>query len=299
MNNFASMQVTAFEREKDLKATLYTVVVCGAVAFLFFFIQWNSPQIPQPIADTGIEVNLGNSETGFGNVAPQVPGDPSNANETNVSVPPPSATTVQSNQNINADETGDEEVNSAAKSVKAEIKPKAVLTPTTVNRKASTQNTAAAENKRPKALMSNRYTGGNGNGGNGADTYNNIHDQGIAGGHGDQGKPNGNPNSNNYTGNGGTGTGGMPIIRSGLDGRRIKSWPSFKDNFNEPAKVAVDVTVDASGKVISANVNPVGTTTPNRGIWNIATSKAKLLKFNAGSGDEQHGTIVFNFKVQQ
>src|SRR5947199_362365 len=59
---------------------------------------------------------------------------------------------------------------------------------------------------KPKAV----YAGGKNpnNGGNNADSYNNIRNQGIAGGNGDQGKPNGNPNSDSYTGNGGTGNGG-------------------------------------------------------------------------------------------
>lgn len=296
MNNFAYMQVTAFEREKDLKATLYTIVVCGAVIFLFFFIQWNSPQIPQPIVDTGIEVNLGNSETGFGDVAPQVPGEPANSNETNVSVPPPSSTAVQSNQNINADETGDEEVNNATKNVKAEVKPKAVLTPTSTNKK-PTQNTVAANIPKrvaPKAL----YTGDKGNGGNGADSYNNVKDQGIAGGHGDQGKPNGNPNSNNYNGNGGTGTSGFITIRSGLEGRRPTKLPSFEDNFNEPAKIYVDITVDAAGNVTSATINPKGTTTTNPNSRAIAIRKAKMIKFSSGKEAEQFGTIIVNLKLR-
>lgn len=295
MNNFAQMQVAAFEKEKDIKAVLYTVVVCGAVALLFFFLQWTLPQIPPPIADTGIEVNLGNSETGLGDIAPQVPGTPANSNETNISVPPPSATVVQSKQNISADESGDEEVNSATKNIKPEIKPKAVLTPTAANKK-PTQNTVASNIPKPAAPKA-LYKGGNGNGGNGADSYNNVRNQGIAGGTGDQGKPNGNPNSNNYTGNGGTGSSGVSI-RSGLDGRRLTRLPSFEDDFNEPAKVAVDITVDAAGNVTNATINPRGTTTTNTNIRAIALRKARLLKLNPGKDDEQYGTIVFNFKLR-
>ena len=286
---------TTFEKEKNLKATLYTIVVCGLVLLLFFFIQWTLPQIPQPVADTGIEVNLGNSETGLGDIAPQVAGTPANTNETNISVPPPSASAAQSNQNISADENGDEEINNATKNIKAEVKPKATLPATSVHKK-STQNTVTATLPKPappKAL----YKGGNGNGGNYADSYNNIKNQGIAGGSGDQGKPNGNPNSNNYTGNGGTGTSGVSI-RSGLDGRRFTRFPSFEDDFNEPAKVAVDITVDANGNVTKATFNPHGTTTTNANIKAIALKKAKLLKFNSATDAEQFGTIIFNFKLK-
>ena len=124
-----------------------------------------------------------------------------------------------------------------------------------------------------------------------------MRNQGIAGGKGDQGKPNGNPASDSYTGNGGTGKGGVSI-RSGLSGRRFTHLPSFTDEFNENAKVAVDITVNQSGNVIDATINPRGTTTTDQNIRGIALSKAKQLKLNAGTADEQTGTIVFDFKLR-
>ena len=86
-------------------------------------------------------------------------------------------------------------------------------------------------------------------------------------------------------------------IRSGLDGRRFSHFPSFQDEFNENAKVAIDITVDKAGNVINENLNLNGTTTTNTAIRNIALKKAKQLKLNAGNDEEQRGTIVFNFKV--
>ncbi|MFW1568030.1 hypothetical protein ACEV9J_24020, partial [Vibrio parahaemolyticus] len=101
-----------------------------------------------------------------------------------------------------------------------------------------------------------------GAGGNNADSYNKSNNQGIAGGKGDQGNPNGNPNSDSYTGNAASGNSGNGVtIRNGLDGRRITKLPSFEDDFNENAKVAVDITVDGSGAVTAATINPRGTTT--------------------------------------
>ena len=295
MNSYANMHAQ-FEREKNLKATAYTVLICAALFSLFFFLQWTLPQIPPPVLDEGIEVNLGNSETGLGDIAPQLPGTPSNADQTNVS-PPPSSTAVQPKQNITADENGDEEINNATKVIKPEIKNKPV-TNTTVVKKHS-ENIVAAPTPKPvvpKAL----YKGGttNGNGGNNADSYNGVSNQGIAGGKGDQGKINGNPNSDSYTGNGGTGKSGV-VIRSGLTGRMFKSLPSFTDEFNENAKVAVDITVDRNGTVIAKSINPRGTTTTNQGIRAIALTKASQLKLTAGEEDEQTGTIIFTFKLQQ
>ena len=284
---------THFERDKNLKALAYTVLICSALFFLFFFLQWTLPQTPALIVDEGIEVNLGNSETGSGNIAPQLPGTPTNAEQTNIA-PPPSSATVQPKQNITSDEHGDEEINNSNKIIKPIANPKPVLNNVV---KKQSENTVAAPSPKPvmpKAI----YKGGtnNGNGGNNADSYNGIKDQGIAGGKGDQGNPNGNPNSDSYTGNGGTGKSGVSI-RSGLSGRGFSRLPSFQDDFNENAKVAVDIIVDQSGNVISENLNLTGTTTTNSTIRNIALKKAKQLKLTAGNEDAQKGTIVFNFKV--
>jgi hypothetical protein len=73
----------------------------------------------------------------------------------------------------------------------------------------------------------------------------------------------------------------------------------FEDDFNENAKVAVDIIVNSSGQVIGATVNPKGTTTTNANIRNIAIKKAKMLRLNAGNDPEQKGTIVFSFKIHE
>jgi len=72
----------------------------------------------------------------------------------------------------------------------------------------------------------------------------------------------------------------------------------FEDDFNENAKVAVDITVNQSGAVIAASINPKGTTTTNTSIRNIAIQKAKTLKLNAADASEQTGTLIFDFKLR-
>src|SRR4029077_3785789 len=97
---------------------------------------------------------------------------------------------------------------------------------------------------KPKAV----YAGGKStsNSGNNADSYNKSRNQGIAGGKGDQGKPNGNPNSDSYTGNGGKGSAGISIS-NGLQGRRIASAAHFQDAYKYGGKISVDITVDENG----------------------------------------------------
>jgi hypothetical protein len=274
-----------FEKEKNIKAGLITALFCLLLFFIFFFLNWELPQIPTPSFGEGIEVNLGNSETGLGTEAPQVPGEAATETDNSKSTPPAQ---VEASKPIQTDAN---ETNEAAAVVTKTVKKQNTITP------------PVQAPPKPKAV----FGGGASTttSGNNADSYNGKTDQGIAGGKGDQGKINGNPNSDSYTGNGGNGTGGPAgagggvSIRSGLDGRRIAKLPSFEDDFNENAKVAVDIVVDNNGQVISATVNPRGTTTTNANIRNIAIKKAKTLRLNAGNDIEQKGTIVFSFKIHE
>jgi hypothetical protein len=70
--------------------------------------------------------------------------------------------------------------------------------------------------------------------------------------------------------------------------------------FNENAKVAVDVKVDAAGRVVSATYQPRGSTTSDGGMRSIAIQKAKQIKFNPSEngGEESIGTIIFNFRLK-
>ena len=39
---------SAFEKEKNIKALTYTASVCIALFIIFFFVQWQLPNIPKP-----------------------------------------------------------------------------------------------------------------------------------------------------------------------------------------------------------------------------------------------------------
>src|SRR6478672_10764320 len=81
-----------FERQKNLKALGLTIAICAIICLLMFLISWTLPQPEQPVADDGIEVNLGNSDQGMGDIAPEVPGEMSNSDETNIQSPKTAAT---------------------------------------------------------------------------------------------------------------------------------------------------------------------------------------------------------------
>ncbi|MFP5040854.1 hypothetical protein [Parasediminibacterium sp. JCM 36343] len=290
MTNSHAMQGN-FERDKNIKAAAITLLFCLLLFLVFFFVHWAMPQTPPPpISATGIEVNLGNSETGSGDVAPQTPGEPSKEAGGNT---PPSASQPEASTTKPADAVPDENdvpVNKPTTSTVSNTAPN--TKPSTIKKTVSVPTPPVPV---AKATMG-KFSGGNGPGGNNAEVNNHITNQGITGGKGDQGSPNGNPNSQIY--NSANGRGGISI-RSGLKGRKINKYPSFEDDFNEPAKVAVDITVDMAGNVTNAVINPKGTTTTNPNIRGIALRKAKELKLNATTDDVQDGTIVFNFKIRE
>ncbi len=253
----------------NTKATIYTSVVLGVLILLCFLISWTPPQSEPIKEEEGMEVNLGDSETGSGAIEPLMPDDPAALVEQQSASPP-----VPEPSNEPTPPTP------------------AVKNPP----KEETKPVEVPPAPKPKALF--KAASGTGKGGNNADSYQPSAGQGIAGGAGNQGKPNGDPNSDSYTGNGGNGNGGVLVSR-GLTGRKINRFPSFQDDFNENAKIAVDVRVDRNGNVIGATIQAKGTTTGNSSMKAIALQKARQLKFtpDPDGAEEQIGTIVFNFRV--
>ncbi len=285
-----------FESQKNWKASGYTAAICALLLFLFFTISWIHPVETPPVVEDGIEVNLGNSDKGLGNDQPYLPGQPS-AEDKEKYTPPKQA--VVEKAPVKDVETDDNNKEDAPVVKKAPVtKPKATKIPDKEIVKIPAkpvkqpETTPTPPKPHPKAVF--HGVNGTGTGGNGADDYKPGGNQGIAGGRGDQGAPGGNPSSTNYTG-GGHGNSGVHISR-GLTGRNITGTPSFTDDFNENAKVAVDVHVDANGNVTDAEYQPRGSTTSDGNLKAIAKRKAKQVKFNAGN-DESVGTLIFDFKV--
>lgn len=287
-----------FETQKNVKASGYTLLICACLLIIFLFVKWTLPTIPPPPEEEGIEVNLGNSEQGLGDDQPFLPGKPSPAD--NQSYTPPKQEPTPVPENIKDFETDDDDEEAPVIKKPPVTKPAAtkvpekeiVKTPPVKNPKPSEDPPAPAPPK-PKAVF--KGVNGTGTGGNEADNYKKGGNQGVAGGRGDQGAPGGNPDSDNYKG-GGSGNSGV-AIRTGLSGRRIMRTPSFEDDFNENAKIAVDIRVDAAGNVTAAEYQPRGSTTSDANLKAIALRKARQVKFNS-SGEESSGTIQFNFKLK-
>lgn len=278
---------------KNTKALVATLIWHGALLLFLIFVGFKIPQAPPPPQDLGMEVNLGNSDQGSGNEQPLAPGEPApeakaHSAPVRAQAPQSAQPNIETNDNNNDEETAVAKPKKAKPAVKPVIReaarrpsPKVVMNPTPAP-------------PRPKAI----FKGGTGTGGNNQDAFNKSQNEGIAGGQGDQGKPNGDPNSKSYTGNGGTGNSGA-IVRGGLAGRGF-TMPSFQRDFKENAKVAIDLKVDRNGHVISKSYQPRGSTASNGSQYaDLALELAGQLKFNPSNVDEQTGTIIFSFRVTQ
>jgi outer membrane biosynthesis protein TonB len=285
-----------FNARKNRKAGLYTLLICGVLLLMLFLISWNLPFNPPVPVEEGLEVNLGNSDQGLGTDQPFLPNDPSKQDQEKYTPPKTVTATKEALKDVETDDK-DPDPAPAVKQppvTKPEAKkiPDKDLTVKTPRKTIQPAVNPTPAPPKPKAVF--HGVNGDGTGGNDADHFKPGGNQGIAGGKGDQGKPGGDPNSTNYTG-GGHGN-GIAIAR-GLQGRRISSTPSFTDEFNENAKVAVDIVVDASGNVTSAEYQAKGSTTADASLKAIAIRKAHQVKFNSGS-DESSGTLIFNFKLK-
>ena len=285
-----------FESQKNIKASGYTLMICVLLFVLFITLSWTQPVEAPPVVEEGIEVNLGNSDQGLGKDQPYLPGQPSAEDHEKYTPPKQAAVEKEPVKDVETDDNNKEDAPVVKKAIVT--KPNATKIPDKDIVKKTAKPVKQPETlpekpaPRPKAVF--HGVNGTGNGGNDADDYKPGANEGVAGGRGDQGAPGGDPNSKNYTG-GGHGNSGVVISR-GLSGRHITGLPSFTDDFNENAKVAVDIHVDTNGNVVDADYQPRGSTTSDASMKAIALRKARQVKFN-NAGDESVGTIIFNFKV--
>jgi hypothetical protein len=139
---------------------------------------------------------------------------------------------------------------------------------------------------KPKALMG-KYAGGNGAGGNNQDSYNNVKDQGIAGGKGDQGVENGSINGKSYTGSGG------PFVTKG--DRRVTKTYSFNGDV-PPATIYAEIEVNPSG--VGRFIQITRGSSSNDPKYKSAI-KEYLTKISFNSADHSSTvTVKFKFDLQ-
>ena len=208
----------SFEQEKNIKAAIYTGLICFGLSLIFFVFKFQEPKptVVPPLPEY-MEVNLGNSNTGAGAIPPKskaAPAPEQGSTRRSAKV----AASNSAKVNTVSNDPNDEAIRSGK--VKTNAKNNPVPIPS-----------------KPKALMG-KYAGGNGAGGNNQDSYNAVKDQGIAGGKGDQGVANGSIDGKAYTGSGG------PFVTKG--DRRVTKTYSFNGDV-PPATIYAEIEVNPNG----------------------------------------------------
>lgn len=274
-------------RKDEVKGLAGTIVFHALLVLLLLFMALRTP-LPLP-TEGGVEVNLGNSDNGMGDVQPM-----ELAASTPVAPPPSNATAREEIVTSNDEEAPAIEPKKETKPVvKPEPKPVVKQEPKPVVKQEPTPEPKPKVDPRamfPGKSSSTNTTGAGGN-------------QGITGKPGDQGKPNGDPFATGYDGDGGSGGGtgggvgkGVSFVLSGRSSRQI---PRPSDNFRESGKVIVTIFVDRSGNVTRTIPGAKGSTTTNTQLVQLADQAAKKAKFSANpdAPDEQKGSITYIFEL--
>jgi hypothetical protein len=257
----------SFEQEKNIKAGVYTGLICLGLSLIFFVSKFQepTPKVVPPLPEY-MEVNLGNSNTGAGEIPPMSKTAPA-PEKSAIPTKTKAASNVASKINAVSNDANDEAIRSGK--VKNTKKNNPVPIPA-----------------KPKALMG-KYAGGNGAGGNNQDSYNNEKDQGIAGGKGDQGVENGSINGKAYTGSGG------PFVTKG--DRRVTKTYSFKGDV-PPATIYAEIEVNPNGEGRFIQITRGSSSNDSK---YKSAIKEYLTKISFNSADHSSTvTVKFKFDLQ-
>lgn len=293
------MQSTAinhrFEAEKNRKALMYTTGIVGIFLIIAIFYTWPLLIPPTPPVQDLIDVNLGDEQEGMGTIQPLVKGERAPDTRSVPSHEKAAKVTETPTRNVQADENNDDKEAAPVTKVEKPREDAKEINKTSADKPTKKINPSQVVNPNPAPRVPKHiYSGGTGNGGNNAPEDNFSRNQGMKPGNGDAGSPDGKPDA--YGNNPGGKSGGT-MFKNLPSGRR-PTFPSMKNDFNENAKVYVDIKVDGNGKVISASIAR-GTTTPSNSLREIAIETAKGLKFpQSQTTDVESGTILFNFVLK-
>ncbi len=302
--------------------------IIGSIIFhailLAFLIYFGLTTLPQQ--EEGILVNLGNVETGLGQVEPpQSTSQPENTPPPQETTPPPvpkeestpkTEETVQTQDYDEAPEIKSAEQKKKEKEDKLKKQEEERLQKiqdekerkereeadriakekADAERKAEAERKAREEAERKKLAEQQKIADKARNqvGSAFGKSNSNSTSEGDAGGTGNQGYVTGDPNSKNRSGSGlGNSGSGFDLTGRSLNG----TLPQPSYSIQEEGIVVVQITVDKYGNVVSAEYQLKGSTTQNSTLKNAAINAAKKAKFNADPNASafQKGTITYQF----
>lgn len=258
------------KENKNKYSGIIGTVLYHAVILLILFLLSFTTSLPLP-GEEGVEVNLGYSDKGSGEIQPEKP-------ELSKAEPSPSSP-KQSEE--------DEEIVTQDTEESPVVEKKKENTP--VKKKEKPDKKAEPVKEEPVVNPAALYKGK-------SKTTSEGGSEGITGKEGDQGNPNGTPDSDNYQGQGGLGDG----LSFSLSGRSPKYLPKPSRNFSENGTVVVQIDVDKYGKVVKAIAIDKGSNTTNANLRSLAEQAARQAIFNAkpDAAEVQRGTITYHFIVK-
>lgn len=294
-----------FSDKDKRRGLISTILIHLLVLVALFFLALRTP-LPLP-GEEGVEVNLGQTETGSGDVQSNTPPPQSEPTPP----PQPKQQTVepeplpQEEENLTQDveeapvieektevEPPEEIIEKPKEEIKeepvkeevVEEKPEEETVDSTFVTEEPSEEVPVEEPKpvvNKKALYpgSSKSTEGS--------------NQGNTEGPGDMGKPQGAKDSDKYDGQGGKGDG----ISFSLGGRGSKYLDKPSADFKEQGTVVVDIWVNRQGDVTRAQVKSKGTTVLDPDLRKIAVEAAKNSTFTADptAAELQRGSITYNF----
>ena len=271
---------TSFEKEKNRKAFVYTLSICGILLLMFILISWKVAPPAVPVVQDLLEINLGNNEEGFGEEQPLIKGERSPTPEATVVPEQVAAPQEENDNNVLPDENAEADaapVNKLSKPTPIVTKP-APTAPVT---------TPAPKPQKPKVT----YNGPGAGGGNNDTEDNGYKYQGNKpGGTGDAGSPDGNPDSYGNSPGGKIGGIGLTTNR-----RKILSFPSFSSDLKK-ATIYAQIKISEAGRGSFVQlVKP--STSREQAYANKIIEALRSIRFN-NYAEETIETIRFNFTVQ-
>jgi outer membrane biosynthesis protein TonB len=277
------------------KSAVKTAIVMALMLLSFFFV---GMQYMDPPEEMGIEVNLGNSDVGSGDIQPLEP--IKTVKQETTKVEEVEEAVEEPKQDTPSEDVATQDMEESIR-IKKEAEAKRKIQEEAnrkVKEKQEAERKAKAEADRIKREQEakkhdlDNLMGGLNNS-DGANTGGEGDDQTG----GDKGQINGNPYANSYYG-GGSGHGGNGS-GYGLKGRNRKSNDKFVQDCNEEGKVVVKIEVNRQGKVIKAVPGVKGTTNTAACLMEPARKTALSYRFNADSKapSKQIGFIVINFRL--
>jgi TonB family protein len=257
--------------DRDNIKGLVGTFVFHALLLLGLLLMALKTPLPLP-EEAGVEVNLGNSDEGMGEIQPEelASGAPA--------VPPPSASAAKEEV-----VTEDSDEAPAIEPVKKD-KPVPADKPEPKQSNKPTPKPEPQPVVNPDAIYKGKQGKTNGGG-----------NEGITGKPGDQGKPNGTPDSDIYDGSGGSGGG----VSFDLAGRSSRQIPRPSNKFRDRGTVVVTIFVNRAGLVTRVISGAKGTTTSNLELRQLAETAARQARFSPkdDAPEEQKGTITYIFEL--